>query len=308
MSHSPAWLDRTEYPFESRFWPSRHGNLHYIDEGHGETLLFVHGNPTWSFMFRKQIVSLRDRYRCVAIDHLGFGLSDKPADAPYGPRLHAENLLEFIEALGLKDVTLVLHDWGGPIGMSYALERPSNVVRLVIANTHFWSLEGIAGAEWFSRIVGGPLGRFLCRRFNAFPKYVMKAVYGRTGTLPPAIHRHYMAPFPTPDSRNGPWRFAQAITGESEWLAGLWSRRQVIASKPLQILWGLEDPVGTLDKLRRWEATFPNHRTALLEGIGHFVPEQLGADMAGIVADFIEETRNQGVPVQCGPPRDRVTT
>ncbi|MEZ0470829.1 alpha/beta fold hydrolase [Luteimonas salinilitoris] len=303
MPPSPAWLDRAEFPFASHYWRSRYGDLHYVDEGQGETLLFVHGNPTWSFMFRKQILALRDRYRCVAIDHLGFGLSDKPADAPYGPRLHAENLLGFIDALGLKHITLVLHDWGGPIGMSYALDCPSNVARLVIANTHFWSLEGITGAERFSRIVGGPFGRFLCRRFNAFPKYVMKAVYGRTGKLPPAIHRHYQAPFPTPDSRNGPWRFAQAIIGESEWLAGLWNRRRIIASKPLQILWGLEDPVGTLDKLHRWEAAFPNHRIALLEGVGHFVPEQLGTDMAGIVAEFIEDTRSEASP---SPPANVV--
>ncbi|WP_242165021.1 alpha/beta fold hydrolase [Lysobacter sp. M15] len=296
MLRGPDWLDRAEFPFVSRFWPGRHGNLHYVDEGQGETLLFVHGNPTWSFMFRKQIAALRDRYRCVAIDHLGFGLSDKPKAAPYGPRLHSENLSQFISVLDLRNLTLVLHDWGGPIGMAYALDHPDNVARLVIANTHFWSLKGIRGAEIFSRVVGGPIGRVLCRRFNAFPRYVMKAVYGRSGTLPPEIHRHYMAPFLTPDSRHGPYCFAKAIIGESEWLAGLWSRRHILQTKPLQIIWGMEDPVGTPDKLRRWEAAFPDHRTAVLDDFGHFVPEQLGSDMARIVAAFVEEVGSEVCP------------
>jgi haloalkane dehalogenase len=111
------WLDRGEYPFRSRYVKTQYGDIHYVDEGAGKVVLFVHGNPTWSFMYRHLIQGLSEHYRCVAPDHIGFGLSDKPRDAAYLPQFHAENLTAFIETLGLKDITLVIHDWGGPIGM-----------------------------------------------------------------------------------------------------------------------------------------------------------------------------------------------
>lgn len=136
----------------------------------------------------------------------------------------------------------------------------------------------------------------------------MKAVYGRSGGLPAEVHRHYLAPFPTPDSRQAPWCFAKAIIGESEWLAELWHRRHVLESKPLQIVWGMEDPVGTTDKLQRWQAAFPNHRAALLDNVGHFVPEQLGAEMARIIDTFIGEASGEAPSIACDPARKRIVS
>ncbi len=131
----PAWLDRSAYPFTLRVFSAPEGDMRYVDEGQGEVILFVHGNSTWSFMYRELIKGLRARYRCVAPDHLGFGLSDKPRGATYLPQMHAENLQAFIQGLGLKDITLVLHDWGGPIAMAYATAHPENIKRLVVLNT-----------------------------------------------------------------------------------------------------------------------------------------------------------------------------
>lgn len=131
----PDWVDRAEYPFEPEAIILGPGTMRYLDEGDGESVVMVHGTPTWSFLYRHLVKGLRDRYRCVVPDHLGFGLSDKPARWSYAPADQARNLTTLIETLGLKDITLVVHDFGGPIGLSYALEHPENVRRLVLFNT-----------------------------------------------------------------------------------------------------------------------------------------------------------------------------
>src|SRR5262245_1933815 len=123
------------YPFTPRFL----GKLHYIDEGAGPPILFVHGTPTWSFEFRHLIAGLRATHRCVAVDHLGFGLSERPPDAAYTPEAHAERLRAFVDALGLERFTLVVHDFGGPIGLPLALDGSGRVERLVVLNSWMWS-------------------------------------------------------------------------------------------------------------------------------------------------------------------------
>lgn len=291
-SRRPDWLDVKEYPFRSRFIDTPHGAMHYIDEGAGEVILLLHGNPTWSFMYRSLIRGLSRHFRCVAPDHIGFGLSDKPFDVSYRPQFHAANLERFVEALGLRDITLVLHDWGGPIGVSYALDHPDNVRRLIVFNTWFWSVEGNRDVENFSRIVGGPLGRFACRYLNAFPRFVMPSALGNKATLGKATHRHYIKPFPTPKSRKGSWVFPKAIVGESEWLASLWARRDRLAAKPVQLLWGLKDPgLGKRGELARWQEAFPRHEALTFPEIGHFVPEELGAEAVDPVEAFLQKAR-----------------
>src|SRR5262245_53355037 len=132
----PSWLDRDAYPFQNRYLPTRYGRVHYIDEGQGEPILFVHGTPTWSFEYRHLVRSLRRTHRCIALDHLGFGLSERPADFGYRPEDHAETLREFCDGLGLDAFTLVVHDFGGPIGLPLALAGHAR--RLVILNSWMW--------------------------------------------------------------------------------------------------------------------------------------------------------------------------
>ena len=127
----PAWVDRAQYPFEPRALDVGAGTMRYVDEGTGPPVVMVHGTPTWSFLYRDLVKGLRDRYRCVAPDLLGFGLSDKPAGASYRPEDQGRRLRGLIDRLALKDITLMVHDFGGPIGLSYALEHPGNVKRLV---------------------------------------------------------------------------------------------------------------------------------------------------------------------------------
>ena len=137
---TPRWLDREAFPFRSRWMEIPAGRMHYIDEGRGPPILFVHGTPTWSFEWRHLVRALREGYRCVAVDHLGFGLSDRPRSAAYTLEGHAERLRAFVERLGLAQLTLVAHDFGGPIALPLAEEVPSRIARLVVINSWMWSL------------------------------------------------------------------------------------------------------------------------------------------------------------------------
>lgn len=286
--NASQWLDREQYPFASRWFSSSAGRMHYVDEGEGETLLFVHGNPTWSFLYRHLIDDLRENYRCVAADHLGFGLSDKPESADYSPQALARNLNEFIEALDLRDITLVIHDWGGMIGMSCGLAAPTRIRRIVVFNSQFWSVGGVPAAERISRFFGSRLARFLCRRLNFFPRVVMPLAVGKRGVLTRAIRRHYLEPFPTPPTRMAPLRLGKAITGESAWLERLWLRRERLTSRPILVLWGRKDHAFGPEKLGRWLANFRASEYHVFGDVGHFVPEELGASAVPYVRKWLE--------------------
>lgn len=288
----PAWVDRNAYPFRPRAFVTSAGTMSYVDEGRGEPIVFVHGNPTWSFMYRELIKGLSPHYRCIAPDHIGFGLSDKPRGGAYLPQFHAVNLELLITALNLKNITLVIHDWGGPIGMSYAVRHPDNIKRLVVFNTTCWSLKGVTAAERFSGFMGSPFGHFLCRQLNAFPKYMLPSVFGDRKRLTKAVHRHYVAPFPTPDSREGAWVLVKALIPQSDWMQSLWSERGALRDKPVLLLRGDKDPTFAPEKLIKWQEAFPHHTTRTFPDVGHFVAEELGANGVAPVRDFLLTTES----------------
>ena len=169
------WIDKSEYPFRSNHMNVPAGRMHYIDEGEGKPIVMVHGNPTWSFLYRYLIKELSKNHRCIALDHIGFGLSDKPADWSYLPEEHAKNLNLLIDELDLKELTLVVQDWGGPIGLSYAINNPENVKSIIIMNTWMWSVTGDPHYERFSGFMGSGIGRFLIKRFNFFVRRVQSS-------------------------------------------------------------------------------------------------------------------------------------
>ncbi|MFC9472694.1 alpha/beta fold hydrolase [Nocardia sp. NPDC056952] len=162
----PGWVDDELFPFESRFVEIDGHTVHYVDEGSGPTLLFLHGNPTWSFLWRDVIRALHDDFRCIALDYPGFGLSTPKPGYRYLPEEHADVVTEFVDALGLEGVTVVGQGWGGMIGLAAVQRRPDVFDRLVLANTWAWPVNGILHFEAFGRIIGGPPIRFLVRRLN----------------------------------------------------------------------------------------------------------------------------------------------
>ncbi|MFN8464036.1 MAG: alpha/beta fold hydrolase [Caldilineaceae bacterium] len=287
---TPAWLDRREYPFASHYLAVAAGRMHYVDEGHGSPVVMVHGNPTWSFLYRDLIKRLRPRYRCIAPDQLGFGLSDKPWGWNYLPQLHAANLEALLEDLELRDITLVVQDWGGPIGLAYAVAHPEKIARLVILNTWAWPVNRDPYYLAFSGIVGGPLGRCLIRRFNFFARGIMPMAFGDKRKLTPAAHAQYLYPLADPRDRTGCLVFPKQIVGASPWLHAIWSNIGRLRDKPVQIVWGRQDIAFRAQELRRWEATFPGARALHLDGVGHYVQEEAPAELGVAVAAFLAET------------------
>lgn len=282
-----AWLDPSSYPFADHYLDTPDGRLHYVDEGAGPPVVMVHGNPTWSFLYRHLIVRLRDSHRCLAPDHLGFGLSDKPVPPIQDPRVHARNLGSLIDALDLRDLTLVVQDWGGPIGLSFALDHPERVARLVILNTWMWSVRDQLYYQAYSALMGGPIGRFLVRRYNFFARAALPMAYADRSRLTPEIHRHYVAPLETPEQREASAVFARQVTRASDWLESLWNRREMLRPIPKLIVWGMQDPAFREKELARWEAAFPDARVIRLGDAGHFVQEEAPERLAEAVAEFL---------------------
>lgn len=290
FSSAPPWLDRSAYPFASHFFETEAGRLHYVDEGAGPPVLMLHGNPTWSFLYRHVIRHLAPQYRCVAPDYLGFGLSDKPAAWSYHPADHARIIETFVEHLDLRDLTLVVQDWGGPIGLHYAVHHPERVRRLVIMNTWMWPVDDILRFRLFSSVLGSAMGRLLIQRFGLFERILMPLAFGLRGTLSTDAYRHYCAPLDRADRRKGAWVFSSEVAGAADWLGTLWARRDRLANRPTLLIWGLRDPAFRETELRQWEQLLTSAHTKRLPKVGHYVQEELGSDLGSMVASFLQET------------------
>ena len=285
---APAWLDAQAYPFEHR-WAELPGGrgMHYIDEGQGAPLLFVHGTPSWSFEWRHLVRALSATYRCVAPDLLGFGLSDRPRDFAYTPEAHAEALSAFVEAIGLRDYTLVVHDFGGPIALPLCF-GPTGVRRLVVMNSWTWSFDGDTEMEQKARIAGGRLGRFLYRRLNLSLRVLTPHAFADRRKLTPEIHAQYLAPFPDAWSRGAVlWTLAAAILGSGAHYDSLWGRREELRDIPALIVWGMQDPAFPPRYLERWMAALPAARVSELPA-GHWPHEELPDEVLAAMREFLE--------------------
>lgn len=291
MGTSPVgnnrWVNRTEYPFEARFFETDAGRMHYVDEGAGLPLLMVHGTPTWSFLYRHLIKNLSAEHRVIAPDLPGFGLSEKPAAVSYRPEDQARRLEALVEHLGLTDVTLIVHDFGGPIGLSYGIRHPENVRALVLFNTWLWSLEGNRKTKVASKLFGGPIGRMLYKRLNFSARVILKAAYGDKSKLTPEIHRHYLGPFPSASDRQAPWVYARELIGSSDWYGGLWRRADRLRGKPALILWGMKDPTFSEADLERWSAFFTHAEVTRFPDAGHFVQEERVGQLGPAIREFL---------------------
>ena len=294
------WIDRDLYPFRSNYLELPAGRMHYVDEGSGDPVVMVHGNPAWSFLYRSLIRGLSPDFRCVAPDHLGFGLSDKPAGWSHSPEAHASNLSRLIEALGLEDVTLVVQDWGGPIGLSYAIEKPASTSRIVIMNTWMWPVD----RDWyyvaFSSFMGGAVGRFLILRFNFFARVVMPMTYGDRRRLTREVHRHYLCPLKGPEERRGSAILPGQITGSTPGLRELWDARAVLRVTPALILWGLKDIAFREKELDVWKSLLTDAAVITLEGVGHFVQEEAPDVLVREVRAFLTQPRDAILDAQGG--------
>lgn len=273
--NAPSWLDRDAYPFTDRRATLQAGRMHYVDEGRGEPILFIHGTPTWSFEYRHLITALSVARRCVAPDHFGFGLSDRPATFPYTPEAHAAALREFVERLDLRDLTLVVHDFGGPIGLPLALDQPGRVKRLVVINTWMWPFDDDTDMQKKGRIAASPLGRWMYRNLNFSLRILAPSAYGNRKALTPAIHRQYLEPFRDKDARVLVLHaLARAINGSRDYYASLLQRADRLRELPALIIWGLKDSAFRPHLLARWKKLLPDAKVIELADAGHWPHEE----------------------------------
>ena len=285
---SPKWLDRILYPFQHHVLALQPGRIHYIDEGEGEPVVFVHGTPTWSFVWRQQIKSLSRNYRCIAPDHLGFGLSDNPAGFAYTPEAHAENLEALLDHLQLKNITLVVHDFGGPVGLRYALRHPENVKNLIILNTWMWSLQDEKRLMKISSFMRGGIGRFLYMRGNLSARVLLPKGYHERKHLTKDIYRHYLKPFSSASDRLGTWRFAVALQEANPYFSTLWEQREKLNHIPMLLIWGEKDSLLPLRWLAKWKLTYPDAQMVPLRA-GHFLQDEKGGEVSDAMRTFLEQ-------------------
>lgn len=284
------WLDRTAYPFAPHYAWSEQGRMHYVDEGNGPVVVMVHGTPVWSFLYRALIKDLARDYRCVAPDHIGFGLSDKPADASYKPEAVSKNLSNLINQLGLRDITLIVHDFGGPIGLGYALDHIENIRRLVIFNTWMWPMDDEPQAIQMSKLFGSWFGRWLYTRVNVSPRFLYPMAFGDKSKLRPEVQRHYVQSTSSPSERIAMWTFAREIIGSSDWYAQLWAKRDRLRHVPTLLLWGMKDPAFPPKQLARWQSVLPHAQTVTFPNNGHFLQEEVPDEVLAAIRAFLATT------------------
>lgn len=279
----PPWVDRREYPFEPQGLDVEGGRLSYVDAGEGDPIVMVHGTPTWSFLYRRLIRELSPRYRCVAPDHLGFGLSDRPAGWSYRPQDQARNLARLIETLKLKDITLAVHDFGGPIGLAYALDHPENVRRLVIFNTWMWSFARDWSVAWPARLLASRLGRHLYERRAFAVRVMLRYAVADRRRYTREVEQHYLRPL----DGHATWVCARELLGSSAWYDTLWARRDQIARIPAILIWGMKDPAFAR-YLPRWRQVFEQVEVVQLADCGHAPPEERAPESLLFLNRFLE--------------------
>ncbi len=292
---------RALYPFDSIWHQLPAGRMHYIDRGgvdqgaqHGDrgTLLFVHGNPTWSFHWRRLVAAFEGRYRCVAVDHLGCGLSDKP---PQAFRLadHIAHLVSLVDALKLDRVTLVAQDWGGAIGLGALLQRPERFERIVLFNTGAFPPWFI---PWRIALCRVPVvGRIAVQGGNAFARAALRMTLNRRRRLDRAVEAGCLAPYDSWDHRRQIYEFVADIPMNErhptwETLATIERGLPTLAPLPKLLVWGMKDWCFRPDCLEKFVGYWPEAEVHRLEDVGHWVVEDAPEEALTLVEQFLERT------------------
>jgi haloalkane dehalogenase len=282
-----TWFDTKAYPFKSNYATINGRAMHYVDEGEGDILLMVHGTPAWSFLYRKMIQHFSKTHRCIVPDHLGFGLSEKSKDIDGSAPQLAKNLAEFIQQLGLKNITLMVHDFGGPIGLSYAINFPDNVKKIVLMNTWFWKTKDQEAVQKVDKILHSTLGKFLYLRLNFSPKFLLPKSFFNKKKLDKATHKHYTQVFKNKAARWGLLQIGYSLLGASDWYEKQWQQIDKIKDKPFLVLWGLKDEFIRSEYLDVWKASLTNATIKTYE-CGHFLQEEKPEELIEEISYFLD--------------------
>lgn len=281
------WLNVVEYPFVPHAHLAEDGWLSYVDEGHGRPIVFVHGAPLWSFCWRKLIKEFRADHRCIAPDHLGFGLSDKPEQVDYSPPAHYRRFADLMDKLGVDDATVVVHDYGGPIGLKWVLDNPGRVREVVIFNTWMWSLHNDRVARNLNRLFGSKVNRFYYRFLSAGPSFFLPILFADRYRVPRFTREQYLMPFVGQRDRQGAYAAAEDLFRFSPWYESLWERVDELKSHATLLIWGMEDISLNEDALERWQAALPESRTCRLQRAARYGMDDMPYRTIQAMRDFV---------------------
>lgn len=290
MSLLPSRL-KDLFPFESHFLDLGRVRYHYLDEGQGEPIVMVHGNPTWSFYYRHLIADLRAQYRVIAPDNVGCGLSDKPQRYDYTLARHIANLEALMERLALKKITLLIHDWGGPIGMGFAVRHPDNVKRLVILNTAAFWLPHIPVMLRLCRLP--VFGEVAVRGLNLFAGLATVIACRHRERMTKEVRAGYLFPYDSYANRVAVLRFIQDIPVNPRHpsyglLQSIERGLAQFKHHPMLIMWGGKDPVFTEPFLESWKERFPVAAVRRIDDAGHYVVEDAYERIIPWIHEFLE--------------------
>jgi len=279
---SPDWLDLSLFPFKLRGHRLTEGRMAYVDEGAGQPVLLVHGTPGWGFEYRSVIPLLTSTHRVVVPDLLGFGLSDRIPGGDYTVRAHAQRLAAFVEALDLQDFHVVVHDFGGPIGLGAALGHLERVRAITVLNSWMWPLNGDPFFER-ARFLTGRVGRFMYQRLNLSARVLVRQAFADKQNLSKNVHRHYIAA-QDKHAREAAFTFAKEVLGAEAYLATLWDARELLAPRIQSVLWGMADGLLPAEHLLpRWQEVCPEARFVEIPDVGHYVQEEAAERVADAV-------------------------
>jgi pimeloyl-ACP methyl ester carboxylesterase len=283
------------YPFAGHFFERPGGKLHYLNEGAGDSIIMLHGNPTWSFYYRNLVLALRDSYRCVVPDHIGCGLSDKPSETLYDYSLKSriDDLEALLDHLGLREnLTLILHDWGGMIGMAYAARYPQRIRRIIASNTGAFPLprsKRLPWSLWLGR--NTRLGAWLILKRNAFCRLATRWAVTRK-PLTPDVKSMYLMPYDSPEHRVAVLKFVQTIPLRAsdpgyDIVASTAAALAKFANVPTLLLWGMRDFVFDRRFLAEWQSRFPHAEVNTWADCGHYLLEDATEEVIMRVREFL---------------------
>ncbi len=284
------------YPFAPHYYVNGDFEMHFVDEGQGEPIVMLHGDPTWGYLYRNFIPPLARQYRCIVPDHMGMGKSAVPQDRSlYRLEQHVDNLEALLLSLDVRDLTLVLHDWGGPVGLGFATRHPERIKRLILMNT--WAFAPWPGGPFprLLELIRSERGEAFVLKKNSYLEPALKGTTHHPEHLTETIMQGYRAPFPTPESRLAmlcwsrdiPIQETDASYAEMKRIE---ERLSLFSHTPVLLVWGMQDPVLSPAVLQQWQRLYPHAKTYELEDASHFLQEDASARIVQRIEAFLHSS------------------
>jgi pimeloyl-ACP methyl ester carboxylesterase len=258
---------KPDIPHASKYVTVGGHRMHYLEEGKGKTILIVHGIPEWSMLYSGLIKELGKSHRCIVPDHLGFGLSDKDRYADLSPAGHAKRLLAFIDALQLKDIHLVVHDYGGPIGIGALVQQPGLFKSLSISNTWLWSLNDTAAGKGL-QMMSGVIGKWLYLNYGFSVKFMAKNGFADKRKYE-EVKDIFMYPHQTKEERYANYQLMLHMLQSAAFFSDVLKRLKTL-ELPVEIIWGMKDKFFDASYLKRWQDELPQASIKEILGVAHF--------------------------------------